>query len=87
GQLGRLAHNLIVWARRWLAPAAPRVAQLGVKRLVRDVFHVNGLVERDSTGRICRTVLNQAHCYARQLLAAHQSLLGPEHVVVSLGET
>ena len=87
GQLGRLAHNLIVWARRWLAPAAPRVEQLGVKRLVRDVFHVNGLVERDATGRICRIVLNQAHCYARHLLAALQSLLGPEHVVVSLGET
>lgn len=87
GQLGRLAHNLIVWARRWLAPAAPVVRQLGVKRLVRDVFHVNGVVERDATGRIDRIVLNQAHCYARRLLSALQSLVGPEHVAVSLGET
>jgi len=87
GQLGRLAHNLIVWARRWLAPGAPSVQRLGVKRLVRDVFHVNGLVERDAAGRICRIVLNQAHCYAHRLCAALHALVAPQHVAVSLGET
>ncbi|MDQ5854300.1 MAG: transposase [Chloroflexota bacterium] len=87
GQLGRLAHNVVIWARRWLAAVAPRVGQLGVKRLVRDVFHVNGLVERDPSGRICRIVLNQAHCYAHRLLVALQVLVGPAHVAVSLGET
>lgn len=87
GQLGRLAHNLVVWARAWLAPQAPPVRRLGVKRLVRDVFHVNGVVERDPAGRIRRIVLNQAHCYARRLLMALQALVGPEQVVVSLGET
>ncbi len=87
GQLGRLAHNLIIWARGWLAPAAPRIAQLGVKRLVRDVFHVNGVVERDADGCIRRIVLNQAHCYARRLLRALQALLGTQQVAVSLGET
>ncbi len=30
---------------------------MGVKRLVRGVFHVNGLVERDAEGRIRRLVL------------------------------
>ncbi len=87
GQVGRLAHNVIVWARSWLAADAPRVRQLGVKRLVRDVFHVNGVVERDATGRISRIVLNQAHCYAHRLLVALQALVGAEHVAVSLGET
>ncbi len=87
GQLGRFAHNLVVWARQWLAAEAPAVQTLGVKRLVRDVFHVNGLVERDPTGRICRIVLNQAHCHARRILLALQSLVGPQGVVVSLGET
>jgi hypothetical protein len=87
GQLGRLAHNLVVWARAWLTPAAPTLRHLGVKRLVRDVFHVNGLVARDATGRIGRIVLNQAHCYARRVLAALQSLVGSEHVVITLGET
>ncbi len=87
GQLGRLAHNLVIWARQWLAPEAPVVRKLGVKRLVRDIFHVNGLVERDARGRICRIVLNQAHCYARRLLVALQALVASEHVAVSLGET
>ena len=87
GQLGRLAHNLVVWARRWLEPAAPTVRKLGVKRLVRDVFHVNGVVERDAAGHIRRIVLNQAHCYARRLLGALQALVGAEHVAISLGET
>jgi hypothetical protein len=87
GQLGRLAHNLIIWARRWLAPAAPCLKQLGVKRLVRDVFHVNGVVERDPAGRICQIVLNQAHCYAHRLCAALQALVAPQQVAVSLGET
>ena len=87
GQLGRLAHNVVVWARTWLAVEAPQVQQLGVKRLVRDVFHVNGLVERDATGRIWQIVLNQAHCYARRLLVALQTLVASEHVAISLGET
>jgi hypothetical protein len=87
GQLGRLAHNLVIWARAWLAREAPAVRQLGVQRLVRDVLHVNGLVERDATGRICGIVLNQAHCYARRLLLALQALVGVEQVVVRLGET
>jgi hypothetical protein len=87
GQLGRLAHNLIVWARQWLAADAPMVRTLGVKRLVRDVLAVNGLVERDASGRICRIVLNQAHCFAHRLRDALQALVGAEHVVVSLGET
>ncbi len=87
GQLGRLAHNLVVWARQWLTADAPVVRKLGVKRLVRDVFHVNGLVERDADGRIRRIVLNQAHCYARRFLVALQVLVGAEHVAVSLGET
>ena len=87
GQLGRLAHNLVVWARRWMALEAPTIRKLGVKRLVRDVFHVNGVVERDAQGCIRRIVLNQAHCYARRVIGALQALIGAEHVAVCLGET
>ncbi len=70
-----------------MVPEAPAVRKLGVKRLVRDVFAINGVVERDADGRIRRIVLNQAHCYARRLLGALQALVGAEHVAVSLGET
>jgi hypothetical protein len=35
--LGSLAHNVVVWARHWLA--VPQVQQCGILRMVRDVFH------------------------------------------------
>jgi hypothetical protein len=50
--LGTLAHNVLVWARRWLAVGAPRVGAYGIKRLVRDVLAVHGAVEYDSEGRV-----------------------------------
>ncbi len=43
-QLEVLAHNVTVWARQWLAPYCPKVARLGIKRLVRDVFQINGFL-------------------------------------------
>jgi hypothetical protein len=87
GQLGRLAHTVIVWARNWVAPDAPLVQSLGVTRLVRAVLHINRVVERDPAGRMCRIVLNQAHCYAHRLRGALQALVALQHVAVSLGET
>jgi len=35
--LGSLAHNVITWARRWLA--SPALRHYGMLRMVRDVFH------------------------------------------------
>jgi hypothetical protein len=35
--LGTLAHNVVVWARRWLA--IPEGSHCGTLRMVRDVFH------------------------------------------------
>ena len=85
--LGSLAHNVVVWARDWLRATTPRLGAFGVKRLVRDLLTVNGVVEYDECGRVYRIVLNQAHCYARQLVLALQLLVGTEHVPVILGET
>jgi hypothetical protein len=86
-QLGALAHNVLVWARDWLAPTAPVVSQYGIARLVRDLFGVSGAVETDGTGRVGRIVLNQASRLARHCLSAFQLLLAPAQVVVVLGET
>jgi hypothetical protein len=36
--LGTLAHNVVVWARRWLAIAEG--PHCGMMRMVRDVFHL-----------------------------------------------
>ena len=85
--LGTLAHNILVWARHWLAERVPQVARFGHKRLVRDLLQINGVVERDAQGQIVQIVLNQAHYYARRLAGALQALVAPAHIAVSLGET
>lgn len=85
--LGVLAHNVLVWARSWLAPAAPRIANFGLKRLVRDVWRINGLIEQAADGSIWRIVLNQANRLAHHLITALALLVQQEHVVLVLGET
>jgi hypothetical protein len=85
--LGALAHNVLVWAKRWLQGPCPRLARFGVKRLVRDVFGIGGRVEFDAQGHVIRIVLNQADRYAHWLLVALKALASSAGVVVSLGET
>ncbi len=85
--LGALAHNVLVWAKRWLHPQLPGSARSGVKRLVRDGFGIGGQVELDADGRVTRIVLNQAHRLSRWLLAALQTLASSAGVAVTLGET
>jgi hypothetical protein len=86
-QLNALAHNVIVWIRSWLAPHFPKLARFGIKRMLRDVFHVTGFIVFDSTGKLCHCVLNQADPLAQGLAAALSALLTSEHVAISLGET
>jgi hypothetical protein len=43
--LGTLAHNVVVWAKRWLSGDAPKLKRYGVQRIVRDVLQVSGFVE------------------------------------------
>jgi hypothetical protein len=40
--LNSLAHNVLVWARDWLADEVPKLARFGTLRLVRDVLSVSG---------------------------------------------
>jgi len=86
--LGTLAHNVLVWARAWLTPPVPALAPYGLRRLVRDVFHMSGLILFDPiTGQVQGLVLNVAAPLAAGLCTALRVLLAPAHVVVSLGET
>jgi hypothetical protein len=85
--LGTLAHNVLVWARRWLAPDCPRLARYGILRLVRDVGQVSGFLLYSPPGRPVGVVLNQAAPLAASLAAALTSLLAAEDVAVTLGET
>ena len=83
--LGSLAHNVVVWARHWLA--VPQVQQCGILRMVRDVFHVSGFLCFDAVGSVVAIVLNQDARLARSLALSLRSLLTPLHIVVNLGET
>ena len=84
--LGMLAHNVLIWARAWLATAAPQLRRFGVKRLVRDAFGIAGVVTLDQHGRVGAIVLNRADRLAHHLLASLQALLAAEQIAVSLGE-
>jgi DDE family transposase len=85
--LNALAHNVLIWARCWLAPLLPALERYGLLRLVRDVWHISGFVERDEHGQLTRIVLNQLAPMARGLGKALQKLLAPTQVVVNWGQT
>jgi hypothetical protein len=85
--LGALAHNVLVWAKRWLHAHVPGLTRYGVKRLVRDIFGIGGQVGFDAQGQVCCIVLNQANRLSRWLLAGLQVLAASADVAVTLGET
>ena len=83
--LGSLAHNVVVWARQWLN--SPHIHRYGILRMVRDVFHISGLLRFDAFTHVVEIVLNQDARLARSLIRPLRELLTPLHIVVSLGET
>jgi hypothetical protein len=83
--LGTLAHNVIVWARRWLA--CPTLQPYGMLRMVRDVFHISGFLLTDACGQVTQIVLNQAAPLALTLVHPLRKLLACAHVAVNLGQT
>ncbi len=85
--LSSLAHNVLVWARRWLAASEPKLAGYGIKRLVRDIFHINGRVLCNALGHVVEIILNPAAPLVHGLVAALHVLLAPLHVAVRLGES
>lgn len=85
--LGALAHNVIVWAKRWLAEREPKLKRYGVQRMVRDVFQVGGQVELEGRHVVKRLVLNEASALARHCVKSLRVLLKQEHVRVILGKT
>src|SRR5712691_147659 len=85
--LGALAHNVLIWAKRWLHAQLPGIARYGVKRLVRAIFGIGGWVELDADGQVTRIVLNQANRLSCWLLTALQTLVSSADVAVTLGET
>jgi hypothetical protein len=83
--LGSLAHNVIVWARHWLA--SPTLHHYGTVRMVRDVFHISGFLLTDACGQVTQVVLNQTAPLASALVHPLRKLLLCAHVAVNLGQT
>jgi hypothetical protein len=83
--LGTLAHNVVVWARRWLAIAEG--SHCGILRMVRDVFHISGFLSFDAGRCVVEIVLNQHSRRAHKLIPALRELLTPLQIVINLGET
>jgi hypothetical protein len=82
--LGTLAHNVMVWAKRWLVAEAPRLNKYGVLRLVRDLFQISGTVELDRQDRVVAINLNRAAMLARHCLRALKGLLKIRRVSVAI---
>jgi len=86
-QLEVLAHNFLIWVRRWLAPGCPKIAKLGLLRMVRDVLQVSGLIVLNQVADIHQIILNPVDPLAKELQSRLAALLAQEQVAVSLGET
>ena len=85
--LGALAHNVLVWAKRWLQPHVQGIARFGVKRLIRDIFGIGGLGQLDARGQVSGLVLNQANRLSQWLLTGLAVLASSAEVTITLGET
>ena len=64
--LGQWAHNVLLWARRWLARGAPRLERFGIVRLVQQVCAVPGRVKLTADG-VQRVRLRPEHPCARDV--------------------
>jgi hypothetical protein len=70
----QLAHNVLIWSRRWLALQAPRLARCGIVRLVREVWAIPGRVKL-SAQAVLRVRLCRAHPRAREVCCGFRPFL------------
>jgi hypothetical protein len=85
--LSALAHNVLLWTRRWLAPAAPRLADLGIIRLLREVWAIPGRVKLTgaSPGHPVRIRLRLAHPRAGEVCRGLRALLDVTDPILVVG--
>lgn len=84
--LAMLAHNVIVWARQWLAECAPQLNHYGILRMVRDVFTMRGRIQFDVEASRWHILLDEADRLATTLIVALRRLLKNTSVSINLGE-
>ena len=79
-----LAHNVLIWARSWLAKAAPRLRGYGIVRLVQEVWAVPGRIKLVGK-QVQRVRLRRVHPLAREVFLGWQPLIAgrPPRLVLS----
>jgi hypothetical protein len=82
--LVQLAHNVLLWARQWLAQNAPRLRQYGIVRLIQSVWAIPGRIKLTDKG-VQRVRLRHAHPRARDVCCGFRPLLANSHLEVILG--
>ena len=82
--LGQWAHNVLLWARRWLARGAPRLAAFGIVRLVQEVCAVPGRVKLTAAG-VSRVRLRPEHPCAREVYRGLRPLCPSSQTLGFLG--
>jgi hypothetical protein len=84
--LAQLAYNLLTWVRCRLSPTKPCLQRFGPLRMVRDVFHIPGLIRYDAQGHILQVVLSDTHVLALPFLQAISPLLAQDEMALNLGQ-
>jgi hypothetical protein len=89
--LGALAHNLLIWSRRWLCQSSPerasRLQQYGMKRMIRDLYQISGILSFDQRGRLRIIALQSVSSLAKLMLVPQHQLLAPSSIAVILDKT
>ncbi|HEX9134515.1 MAG TPA: hypothetical protein VF844_19680 [Ktedonobacteraceae bacterium] len=79
----QLAHNVLLWARQWLAKNAPRLGHYGIVRLIQEVWAIPGRIKLTNKG-VQRVRLRRAHPRARDVCCGFRQLLSYSHIEVVL---
>ena len=86
-QLNALAHNVLVWDKRWLSEENTQLKPIGFVQLMRDVFTTTGQLLFDEYGQLVEIRLNDADSLVKPWIRALQKLLKSQQVAVNLGKT
>lgn len=65
--LVELAHNILLWARSWLAERVPRLQEYGIVRLIQQVWAIPGRVKLTEQEGVVRVRLRREHPRARDV--------------------
>jgi hypothetical protein len=79
--LMQLAHNVLIWARHWLIPHAPRLRGYGIVRLIQQIWAIPGRVKL-TENEVQRVRLRREHPRARDVCLGLRRLLVQSHTGV-----